>query len=125
MGNSVSTEPIKKKLIFGSVNDELHPRAGYYHNGNIIKYHTVPIVLIPGELPNTFIKLKYGYAKTNKRVFYKGAGILNANSATFSVINRDNVKVLNDNNLIKLNSVLGMDYYNNKRRIYYKGVLTE
>ena len=119
MGNSQSS-PETKKIIFGSVNDDSHPRAGYYHNKNIIKYHTTQIKMIPGELPESFEKLKYGYAKTNKRVFYKGVPISGVNPITFYVINRNNP----ENNT---NSVLGVSIIppNNIKKMFYKGVLLE
>ena len=134
MGNSLSSNvPVQegKKIIFGSVNDDSHPRAGYYHNKNIIKYHTEQIILIPGESSNSFKKLKYGYAKTNKRVFYKGLVIPEANPNTFYVINRENVLSQLGKEYSKLNSVLGIsnsnknnqNNQNNNTKIFYKGVI--
>ena len=123
MGNSPSQEVTEKKIIFGSVNDESHPRAGYYHNKDIIKYHTTQILLIPGELSGSFTKLKYGYAKTNKRVFYKGNPILGVNPNNFYVINRNTPGYTEYN---KLNSVLGVSIStNNTKRFFYKGLLLE
>ena len=123
MGNSLSSNvPVQegKKIIFGSVNDDSHPRAGYYHNKNTIKYHTIPIILIPGESSDSFKKLKYGYAKTNKRVFYKGVPISGVNPNTFYVINRNNP----ENNT---NSVLGISTGTGtiNKKIFYKGVFLE
>ena len=123
MGNSSSViVPEPKKIIFGSVNDDSHPRAGYYQYKNTIKYHTKVITLIPGELPESFKKLKYGYAKTNKRVFYKGVPISGVNPNTFYVINRNNP----ENNT---NSVLGISTGTGTgtitKKIFYKGVFLE
>jgi len=126
MGNKVSVESsLPKTPKYGSVNDPGTPRDGYYYNPskNTIKYRGNDIPILPGE--TEFKKLKYGYAKTNKRVFYQGKVIPNANPLTFDVVTRDSLKLmskLNEVNLTKLNSVLGMDKFNNKTRLYHKGV---
>ena len=128
MGNSLSSNvPVQegKKIIFGSVNDDSHPRAGYYHNKNTIKYHTIPIILIPGESSDSFKKLKYGYAKTNKRVFYKGIVIPGANPNTFYVVNRENVLSQLGKEYSKLNSVLGVqdNTQNGINKVFYTGTI--
>lgn len=110
---------IAKKIKFGSIHDAENPRPGYYYNQNtrILKYHTFNIVLLPGE--NVFKKLKYGYAKTNKRVFYKGIHIPGAVPENFTTLTIPEVKELGNPNLSKLNSVLGILDNN----YYYKGKL--
>ena len=77
------------------------------------------------ENEKDFQKLKYGYLKSNMRVFYSGIPILLANPATFSVITRNNVNSLSKNpeknkEFSKLNSVLGMDFVGNKKRIFFR-----
>ena len=108
-----------KKIKFGSIHDPGNPRPGYYYNQNTrtLKYHTHEIVLLPGE--NVFKKLKYGYAKTNKRVFYKGIHIPGAVPENFTTLTIPEVKKLGNPNLSKLNSVLGILDNN----YYYKGKL--
>ena len=137
MGNNQSNNNIPnfqnnitKKIKFGSIHDAGNPRPGYYYNQNtrILKYHTTEIILLPGE--NVFKKLKYGYAKTNKRVFYKGIHIPGATSENFTTLTIPEVKELGNPNLSKLNSVLGIEKgsYNSKNSVrqysyYYKGKL--
>jgi hypothetical protein len=118
MGNT--TSQIKKH--FGSINSEESPRPGYYISKSKIIYKGHGLKLLPDE--HNFKKLYYGYAKTNIRVFYKGVPIPDANPDTFTTINRRQVKKeFNDPKLIKLNSVLGLDYYLDKKRVYYHGIL--
>ena len=121
MGNTNSAQVKAKK--FGSINDPDNSRPGYYNNGKMIKYHTTEISLIPGEDINSFKKLRYGYAITNKRAFYKGTPMLGVNPSHFGLLNRDQVPSLNDPNLTKLNSVIGVESLGNKKNIYYKGKL--
>ena len=118
-GPSGNNNTITKKIKFGSIHDPGNPRPGYYYNQNTrtLKYHTHIIPLLPGE--NVFKKLKYGYAKTNKRVFYKGIHILGAIPDNFSTLTIPEVKELGNPNLSKLNSVLGI--FDNS--YYYKGKL--
>jgi hypothetical protein len=117
MGNDNSTPN------FGSVypKENEKPRPGYYFNNIVKMYHGSPIEVLPEE--NSFKKLKYGYAKSNKRVFYKGVPIQDTLPNTFSIISRANVKnIINDSDqLVKLNAVLGLDYSCNKKRLYYRG----
>jgi len=119
MGNTNSV--IKEK--FGSIyNKDGITRPGYYwkkgKNKKLI-YKGVDITLLPGE--DKFKSLKYGYLVTNKRVFYKGTPILQANPKSFSTITRDKInEITNNKELIKLNSVLGLDYLGNKKRFYHK-----
>ena len=121
MGNNPSSY---NKIKFGSINDPKNSRPGYYANGKILKYHTSEIILLLDENLESFKKLKYGYAITNKRVFYKGIPINNINPANFDIINIKNVKVLNDIQLVKLNSVLGIEItLQDKKNIYHKGHL--
>jgi len=121
MGNN-NSRPVKT-IKFGSVNDPENGRPGWYFNGKIIKYHTQEIPLVAGEDINSFKKLKYGYAITNKRAFYKGEQMIGVNPSNFGILTREQVPSLNDNNLTKLNSVLGVESAGNKRKIYYKGNL--
>ena len=111
MGNS--------NVKFGSINDPENSRPGYYVNGKILKYHTEIIPLIPGETLSSLKKLKYGYAMTNKRVLYQGKTIENANVNTFKILNIKDVPSLNDPQLTRLNSVLGIS----GNKIFYKGLL--
>ena len=118
--NSITNSVIKEK--FGSIyNKDGITRPGYYwkkgKNKKLI-YKGVDIPLLPDE--DKFKSLKYGYLVTNKRVFYKGTPILQANPKSFSTITRDKINEFNTE-LKKLNSVLGMDYLGNKKRFYHKG----
>ena len=115
MGNNTSS-PVDK-IKFGSINDPENSRPGYYTNGKIIKYHTQEIKLLPGEMVKSFKKLKYGYAVTNARVFYKGVPIKNVDPNKFEIINRENVTIPE---LKKLNSVLGVE---NGKNFYHMGKL--
>jgi hypothetical protein len=86
-----------------------------------VVYKGQKIELLPGE--TDFQKMKYGYLKTNYRVFYQGQQIPYANPVTFTVLNRNNVSKLSkhpekNNEFEKLNSVLGMDFIGNEKRIY-------
>ena len=110
MGNSVSN-PM-------SINSN---RPGYYFSKSKVIYKGSPIPFLQDE--SSFKKLGYGYAKSNLRVFYKGIPILLANANTFTTINRNNVKKEFGNKYLKLNSVLGMDYLNEHKRVFYKGKL--
>ena len=112
---------ITKKIKFGSIHDPGNPRPGYYYNQNTrtLKYHTHEIILLPGE--NIFKKLKYGYAKTNKRVFYKGIHIPGVIPDNFSTLTIPEVKELGIPKLTKLNSVLGIL----GNSYYYKGKLID
>jgi hypothetical protein len=108
---------------FGSVypKENEKPRPGYYFNNHIKMYHGTPLEVLPDEY--SFKKMKFGYAKSHNRVFYKGVPIQDTFPNTFSIISRANVKnIINDSDqLVKLNSVLGMDYNCNKKRLYYRG----
>ena len=127
MGNNQSNTNntnITKKIKFGSIHDPGNPRPGYYYNQNtrILKYHTHEIVLLPGE--NIFKKLKYGYAKTNKRVFYKGIHLTSANQNNFETMNIPEIKKLGIHSLSKYNSVLGVEKVDGTiTKVYYKGKL--
>jgi len=118
--NSTTTEGIK----FGSIdstNGKVRP--GYYFGNNKLIYQGNQIKVMENE--KNFQKLKYGYLKSDKRVFYQGVPLLSANPSTFSVTTRNNVKGLSkfpekNQELAKLNSVLAIDYIGNKKRIYYK-----
>jgi hypothetical protein len=116
MGNSQS------KKHFGSVypDENSQARPGYYFSKGKVIYQGTSIEPLPNE--DTFQKLKYSYAKSNQRVFYKGNPIHGANPKTFVSINRPDVKKFsNKPELEKLNSVLGMDIENNTKRFYYRG----
>ncbi len=114
MGNTPSSN-----IKFGSINDPTNSRPGYYANGKMLKYHTEEITLLPNETLGSLKKLKYGYAMTNKRVFYKGKVIDSANVDTFKILNIKDVPSLNDPELTKLNSVLGIS----GNKVFYKGNL--
>ena len=119
MGNTQSPQK-----HFGSVypSENSEARPGYYFGKGKVIYQGIPVELLPGE--NSFQKLKYSYAKSNQRVFYKGVPVHGANSKTFTTINRPDVKKFsNKPELLKLNSVLGMDIENNNKRFYYRGNL--
>jgi len=124
MGATNST-PIKQK--FGSVYAiDGKVRPGYYLGGNKVMYKGNIIPVIENE--SQFQKLKYGYLKSNRRVFYNGNYILLANPATFMVITRNNIGSLSKNpeknkDFVKLNSVLGMDFVANKKRIYFRDTI--
>jgi hypothetical protein len=123
MGAASSTPDIKEKKHFGSVYGTTGKiRPGYYIKNGIVIYGGKQIELLPGE--KDFQKLKYGYLKSNFRVFYQGIPVPTANPATFTVLNRNNVNTLSkipEKNIQfeKLNSVLGMDFIGNKKRIYF------
>ena len=120
MGNNVSVE----KKPFGSIyrNGNEPVRPGYYKNKNKVMYQGEDLNLLPDE--TTFSKLKYGYAKSNLRVYYQGKPIVSADPKTFNIINRKNIKTITEiPEYINLNSVLGVDYLDNKKRIYYRGTI--
>jgi hypothetical protein len=125
MGNTPSTnETFKFGSIYGKVGKDgkvEKVRPGYYF-GKMIMYKGQQIPIMENE--TDFQKLKFGYAKSNTRVFYNGKPI-HANPATFLVFTRNNVKTLSkfpDKNeeFFKLNSVLGMDFLGNKKRIFFR-----
>ncbi len=126
MGAGPSTPiPIPVKKSFGSINptEDGKVRPGYYFRNNTIIYKGAILPILDGE--SDFKKLKYGYLKSNKRVFYKGIPLPFANPSTFLIITRNNTINLSDNpeknaEFAKLNSVLGMDFIANKKRIYFK-----
>ena len=119
-----SSKPIitKEKPQFGSVYGTTGKvRPGYYFGTNKIIYKGKQIEVLENE--TDFQKLKFGYLKSNQRVFYKGNVVPNANPFTFSTVMRSNVGTLSkyqekNDEFIKLNTVLGMDYVGNKKRIY-------
>jgi len=96
--------------------EPLKVRDGYYKNKKNVFYDGVSLKLPKTEL-KTFKKLKYGYAKTKKNVFYKGEKINQANPKTFIAINRKNIP----DEFKNLNSVIGMDFENETKRIYQFG----
>jgi len=122
-GDSLNSGNTSGKYVFGSIKDKENPRAGYYYNAkkNVLIYNTETIKLLNSE--TSVIKLKYSYAKTNMRVFYKGKQIIGADPSTFKTINRREIKNLNNSSLNSLNSVIGMDIKNGITRYYHKGVL--
>jgi DKNYY family len=123
MGNKPSTpEGLKFGSIYG-IDGKVRP--GYYLAKNKVMYKGEIIPLLENE--TDFQKLKYGYLKSNKRVFYNGKQISMANPATFSVITRNNGVIsknpLKNKELSKLNTVLGMDFVGNQKRIYFRNDL--
>ena len=124
MGNS-SSSSIKQPHPFGKVyaKEGEKTRPGYYFTAGKIIYAGVEVALLPDE--RDFMKLNYGYLKTNRRVLYKGVSILPANPFTFSIIGRKNVNSISkypekNEAFVKLNSVLGVDYDGNTKRVYFK-----
>jgi len=121
MGNTptkIESEPIIK---FGSIYSNEKMRPGYYFAKDKIMYHGKVIPKMNGE--TDFQKLKYGYLKSNKRVFYNGEPIITANPATFTVVTRNNTGSLSKTSeknihFEKLNCVLGMDFIGNQKRIF-------
>jgi len=86
MGNTPS-----KTTPFGSIDGRSGTtRPGYYISKKKVLYDGKEIPLTPEEL-SFFKKLKYGYAKTNFHIYYKGKIIIGADPTTFTVINRDSV----------------------------------
>ena len=115
MGNEISSNKLPEK--FGSITGKDGKfRPGYYVSKDKVIYQGSELELLPNE--SNFEKLKYGYAKTNMNVFYKGKIVQGANPATFDTIKRPDVK---EPTLKELNSVLGMDYLGNTKRYYHKG----
>jgi len=120
MGNTQSN--VSDKIKFGSIyGKDGKVRPGYYVRNNAILYKGNVIDILPDE--KNFQKLNYGYAKSSMRVFYNGKYLPFADPLTFSTINRKNKLPLSrysekNKELAKLNCVLGMDYHNNKKRIY-------
>lgn len=98
-------------------NEIIKIRPGYYKNSKGIYYDGVSLNLSKKER-SSFKKLKYGYAKTKKFVFYKGQKIEFANPETFITINRKNMP----EEFEKFNSVIGMDFENEFKRIYQFGI---
>ena len=124
MGNEQSVPPVggeKGKIKFGSIYSPEKIRPGYYISKDQIIYKGKKMELIPNE--ENFEKLGYGYAKTNMNVYYKGKTIPGANPKTFSTLIRTDKEIKKNQNLLKLNSVLGTDFIDNKKRFYYKGNL--
>ena len=116
------------KSEFGSIYAENggKVRPGYYFSTGKIRYNAQELEILPGE--QGFQKLKYGYLKSNMRVFYKGKPIPFANAATFNVITRNNVSTLSkspikNQEFKRLNTVLGMDFIGNTKRIYLREIV--
>ena len=114
MGNTVSdnANPVN---TFGKIHpkDNEKARPGYYFNTTSKLYQGTPIEVLPDE--HSFKKLKYGYAKSNLRVFYNGKAIPDADPKTFTIIPRKEKTPFN------LNCVLGRDVKNGKIRWYKFG----
>ena len=113
MGNLNSSEFGKTSIL--KVEGQ-NVRYGYYKNREKVLYDGVDLNLLKSELP-TFKKLKYSYAKTNRHVFYKGQIIPEANPKTFMVLDRKHMP----EEYIHLNSVIGMDFADDTKRIYQFG----
>jgi len=120
MGNSQSTEFGKSSVykVEPKEGEIVNVRPGYYKNKKGVYYDGISLNLLKKERLS-FKKLKYSYAKTDLHVFYKGEIIPDANPKTFSTINRKNIPEEYKN----LNSVIGMDFENNTKRIYQFGKL--
>ena len=124
MGNTTSNEqPEEHGVKFGSIHGlDGKYRPGYYIRNGKVLYKGEEIKHMDGE--TDFQKLNYGYLKSNKRVFYNGKQIPFANPITFSTIKRPDVNKISkfpekNKEFQKLNSVLGVDFIGNKKRIYY------
>ena len=124
MGNKSSVpEPPLPRKKFGNVYPEPgeKPRPGYYFGKSGIVYAGEPLTVLPGE--SGFQKLKYGYLKSNLRVFFRGKVIPGANPATFAVLTRNNVSKISKNpekneEFKKLNCVISTDFVGNTKRVY-------
>jgi hypothetical protein len=93
MGVAPSTPEVKERQHFGSVYGNTGKiRPGYYIKNGIVVYGGQSINLLPGE--TNFQKLKYGYLKSNFRVFYRGQAVPHANPATFTFLNINNLNTL-------------------------------
>lgn len=99
----------------------INVRDGYYKNKKGVFYGGVSLKLSKREL-SSFEKLKYGYAKTDIHVFYKGNIIEGADPKTFETINRKQMP--DQYKKYKLNSAIGvdMDFEKKKKRIYQFGI---
>ena len=92
MGNNTST-PVPEKVKFGTVyGTGGKVRPGYYFGNGKVVYKGEQIITLPGEID--FQKLKFGYLKSNKHVYYNGKVIHGANPLTFLTMERKNVKTL-------------------------------
>jgi hypothetical protein len=128
MGNSSSSSELGKTSVYkvteeNKFNTEekqevVNIRHGYYKNKKSVYYDGISLNLSKKDI-SSFKKLKYGYAKTNIHVYYKGNIITDANPNTFITINRKNMP----EEFKKLNSVIGMDFKNETKRIYQFGIL--
>ena len=127
MGNSNSTS----NATFGSVYSKSSPRPGYYINNKKVYYQSQPMESLSIDEVLSFKKLGYSYAKSNKRVFFKGKVIPGVNGANFFVINRKNTTSILSNylnnelvqKLSKLNKVLAIDFV--QKKIYSDGVVIQ
>jgi len=124
MGNNTSTasSAFGEKSKKCSINDPTKPRPGYYTNGHEVYYCGKQMTLLPGEIPSSFKKLGYSYAKTNKCVFYKGVPIDGTDPATFVTIDRkqqENILLPPHQKAIitRINGVIGRD----RHGIYFQG----
>jgi len=119
MGNVNSSK--EKKDIKYSINNTTKPRPGYYTNGHEVYYSGKQLVFLQGETTSSFQKLGYSYAKTNKRVFYKGQTITGADPVTFITLDRKQQTVILPSEqqgiITRLNGVVGRDRYG----IYFHG----
>ena len=120
MGNVNSSKEKKDKC---SIKNSTNPRPGYYTNGHEVYYSGKQMVLLQGETPSSFQKLGYSYAKTNKRVFYKGQTIVGTDPVTFETLDRKQQTVLLSPDqkgiITRLNGVVGRD----RCGIYFHGSL--
>ena len=107
MGNSESSTQKQSIQIKHSVFNKDKPRAGYYITPRSRHVMYMGEFMRPVNGENTFIKLKYSYAKTNLRVFYKGIPIPNADPASFVTIDRPNQQriITNDSNLLIIQNI--------------------
>jgi len=115
--------PIKEPQQFGNVHPQPGQRArpGYYVKGNVVVYQGQTLPMLPGE--TDIQKLKYGYLKTNKRVFFKGNVLPSANPSTFTVLTRNNTDSISkspekNQSFKRMNCVMATDFQGNTKRVY-------
>ena len=122
MGAEAST-PIKEPQQFGNVHPQPGQRArpGYYIRNGVVVYQGQTLPVLPDE--KDFQKLKYGYLKSNKRVFFKGQVVGGANPSTFTVLTRNNTNTISkspekNQSFKRMNCVMATDFVGNTKRVY-------
>ena len=80
----IESLPKEKNYVFGSYKNIKNPRPGYHKTKNNIYYRGIKMLNIDH---NTFIKLKFGWAKDNYRVYYAGNIVYGIDLKTFKMEN--------------------------------------